>query len=250
MSSPFSNKTPESYFAGLRRKDSKNALTTCHGVTDKGRACRRALASPKNSSKFDGAVVITGNADDPAVFFCWQHKDQADAMLQGEGEGSVVSIKGRHSLEDAFRSLGLDDVDEEPEPRESPSPHRSPGLSPHIRIPEPLQTVANESEKSSPAFHEPLDVADRSNERQRNRRRRSDVREMGLRLRNLGIAELKLNVQSHEKARSRCYLVVLEMYLDLAMINILGEIVQLPNHHLKLLDQYCTPHQGRHHFVR
>jgi hypothetical protein len=139
MSTPFSNRTPESYFAGLRRKDSKNALTTCHGVTDKGRACRRALASPKNSSRFDGAVVITDNVEDPAIFFCWQHKDQADTFDKGD-EGSVVSIKGRHSLEDAFRSLGLDDVDEEPEPG-SKEPSPSPLLAP---IPEPSVTVAND----------------------------------------------------------------------------------------------------------
>jgi hypothetical protein len=128
MSSPF-GKTPESHFSGLRRKDSKNALTTCHGVTDRGRACRRALSSPKNSSKFDGAIVITGNDGDPAVFFCWQHKDQAESA--NTDDGSVVELKGRHSLEEAFRSLGLEDVDEEPE-------------SPDAGIPEPRHTVATE----------------------------------------------------------------------------------------------------------
>jgi hypothetical protein len=129
MSSPFGKKTPESYFSGLRRKDSKNALTTCHGVTSNGRACRRALSSPKNSSKFDGAVVITGNDNDPAVFFCWQHKDQADSA--NSDEGSVIQLKGRHSLEEAFRSLGLEDVDEDEEPE-----------SPPARMPDPLRTVA------------------------------------------------------------------------------------------------------------
>ena len=145
MSSPFNNRTPESYFAGLRRKDSKNALTTCHGVTDKGRACRRALASPKNSSRFDGAVVLTENVEDPAVFFCWQHKDQADTFNTGE-EGSVVSLKGRHSLEDAFRSLGLDDVDEEQEPS-SKEPSPAPLTPPHVDIPEPTRTVANDRQE-------------------------------------------------------------------------------------------------------
>lgn len=154
MSSPFNNRTPESYFAGLRRKDSKNALTTCHGVTDKGRACRRALASPKNSSRYDGAVVLTNNVEDPAVFFCWQHKDQADTLI-GEEERSVVSLKGRHSLEDAFRSLGLDDVDEEPEPS-SKEPSPAPPTPPHVNIPEPTRTVANDlSTKPSPYSYEP-----------------------------------------------------------------------------------------------
>jgi hypothetical protein len=131
MSSPFGKKTPESYFSGLRRKDSKNALTTCHGVTSNGRACRRALSSPKNSSKFDGAIVITGNDDDPAVFFCWQHKDQAESA--NTDEGSVVELKGRHSLEEAFRSLGLEDVDEDEEPE-----------SPAARLAEPSRTVATD----------------------------------------------------------------------------------------------------------
>ncbi|KAF2423341.1 DUF1766-domain-containing protein [Tothia fuscella] len=90
MSSPFGKKTPESYFSGLRRKDSKNALTTCHGVTSNGRACRRALSSPKNSSKFDGAVVITDNDSDPAVFFCWQHRDQADSARRRTSDSPRV----------------------------------------------------------------------------------------------------------------------------------------------------------------
>jgi hypothetical protein len=134
MSSPY-GKTPESYFSGLRRKDSKNALTTCHGVTSNGRACRRPLSSPKNSSKFDGAVVITGNPKDPAVFFCWQHKDQAGSAVTEDG--SVVELKGRHSLEEAFRSLGLEDVGEDEEP-ESPEERVE-----DVRFPEPTHTVAN-----------------------------------------------------------------------------------------------------------
>jgi hypothetical protein len=138
MSSP-SARTPESYFAGLRRKDSKNALTTCHGVTDRGRACRRALPSPKNSSKFDGAVVITANDQDPAVFFCHQHKAQAD--LLHAYEGSVVSIKDRHSLEEAFQTLGLEDVDEEADESPSPAARRP---RDEIGIPEPNETVARD----------------------------------------------------------------------------------------------------------
>ncbi|QDS70061.1 hypothetical protein FKW77_004305 [Venturia effusa] len=138
MPSPVT-KTPESYLVGLRRKDSKNALTTCRGVTDRGRACRRALASPKNSSRYDGAVVITDNDEDPAVFFCHQHKAQAEQLHADEG--SVVSIQGRHSLEEVFRNLGLEDVDEEVEA--SPSPPAK--LSRHdIGIPEPSQTVAHD----------------------------------------------------------------------------------------------------------
>jgi hypothetical protein len=157
MSSPY-GKTPESYFSGLRRKDSKNALTTCHGVTSNGRACRRPLSSPKNSSKFDGAVVITGNDKDPAVFFCWQHKDQAESA--NTEEGSVIELKGRHSLEEAFRSLGLEDVGEDEEP-DLPEERVE-----DVRLPEPTCTVATDygnpnhqsrthSPPSRTAFHRP-----------------------------------------------------------------------------------------------
>ncbi|TID19540.1 Metal resistance protein [Venturia nashicola] len=138
MSSPIA-KTPESYLVGLRRKDSKNALTTCRGVTDRGRACRRSLASPKNSSRYDGAVVITDNDEDPAMFFCHQHKAQAEHLHADEG--SVVSIQGRHSLEEVFRNLGLEDVDEEAEASPSP-PLRSSRND--AGIPEPSQTVAHD----------------------------------------------------------------------------------------------------------
>lgn len=138
MPSPIT-KTPESYLVGLRRKDSKNALTTCRGVTDRGRACRRALASPRNSSKYDGAVVITNNDEDPAVFFCHQHKAQAEQLHADEG--SVVSIQGRHSLEEVFRNLGLEDVDEEAEASPSPPPRGSRNA---FSIPEPSQTAAQD----------------------------------------------------------------------------------------------------------
>ncbi|KAE9976147.1 hypothetical protein BLS_002227 [Venturia inaequalis] len=138
MSSPIA-KTPESYLVGLRRKDSKNALTTCRGVTDRGRACRRALASPKNSSRYDGAVVITDNDEDPAMFFCHQHKAQAEHLHADEG--SVVSIQGRHSLEEVFRNLGLEDVDEEAEASPSPPARASRN---DIGIPEPSRTVTHD----------------------------------------------------------------------------------------------------------
>lgn len=144
MSSPFGKKAPESYFSGLRRKDSKNALTTCHGLTSNGRACRRALSSPKNSSKFDGAVVITGNDNDPAVFFCWQHKDQAESA--SANDGNVVELKGRHSLEAAFRSLGLEDVEETEEAEERAR---------DMLLPEPTRTVAIDYEKRYEKVRQP-----------------------------------------------------------------------------------------------
>ena len=134
MSSPFS-KTPESLNAGLRRKDSKNALTTCHGITDKGRACRRPIAGSKaayglSGASRSGAMVIPQTADDPAIFFCWQHKDQAELLQFGGSE--IVEVNGRTSLEEAFSRLGLEEVEEEEDEDEEdnsmePTPVPSPG---------------------------------------------------------------------------------------------------------------------------
>jgi hypothetical protein len=167
MSSPFGKKTPESHFSGLRRKDSKNALTHCHGVTSSGRACRRALASPKNSSKFDGVVVFTENDGDPAVFFCWQHQHQAEPACTDDG--SIVELKGRHSLEEAFRSLGLEDVREVDEVEDSGR---------DVRLPEPEHTVAIDfGQRKEKNGRSPVAVPEEMYRSSRSRRRSHRLRE-------------------------------------------------------------------------
>src|ERR1700712_2387471 len=124
MSSPSSfGKTPESYFAGLRRKDSKHALTTCHGITSNGRACRRAIASKgsvEDRYTIKGAIVMPNNDGDPAIFYCWQHKDQAESLRIRDVE--FIEVQERASLETVFRNLGLEEVEEEPDEAGSPSP--------------------------------------------------------------------------------------------------------------------------------
>jgi hypothetical protein len=117
MSSPL-GKTPEAAQSGLRRKDSKHALTTCHGTTSSGRACRRPLAtgdsagSPRYTIR---GTVLTPNNDDPAVFFCWQHKDQAADLASADA--AAVEVGERTSLETVFRNLGLEDIGEGEEVR-------------------------------------------------------------------------------------------------------------------------------------
>jgi len=148
MSSPL-NKTPESLNAGLRRKDSKNALTTCRGVTGGGRACRRPIAGSKaanglRGASSTGAMVIPQATGDPALFFCWQHKDQA--QLPQFGGSEVVEVDGRTSLEDAFNRLGLDEVEEEGEdsslePIPVPSPRDRAGYDAIPRLPSPERFV-------------------------------------------------------------------------------------------------------------
>ncbi|KAK3070086.1 hypothetical protein LTR53_011073 [Teratosphaeriaceae sp. CCFEE 6253] len=102
---PNFGQTPE---ALLGRNDSKNAATTCKGLTGSGRPCRRALASPKASpistrrpSGLGGVVAIVheDGRDAEADFFCWQHKDQAEERVAAEQKQNASRWKGRRSTE-------------------------------------------------------------------------------------------------------------------------------------------------------
>ena len=148
--------TPESLFQGLRRSDSKNPLTTCHGITSSGRPCRRALADAVNklnaaSNGFDDeessvVAVLEENeiGSEITAFFCWQHKDQAEQYHVGRAK--VMELKTRGSLEDMLSNMGLKDVDEvrsamstRSKPRQRKERRQSKGLQ------EPLMTVADEA---------------------------------------------------------------------------------------------------------
>lgn len=179
MSSPLI-KTPESLNAGLRRKDSKNALTTCHGVTDRGRACRRPIAGSKaaygqSGVSTTGAIVIPHGVEDPAVFFCWQHKDQAE-LLNFTGS-EVVEVNGRTSLEDAFSKLGLEEVDEEEEESEEPTPVPSPreraSYDASPRLPSPERFVGTSVEPVVKEQERPVHRRRHSSDYDRYRRRDS-----------------------------------------------------------------------------
>ncbi|KAK5712307.1 hypothetical protein LTR15_011885 [Elasticomyces elasticus] len=115
--------TPE---ALLGRNDSRNAASTCRGLTSSGRACRRALAAPKSStigrrkpSGLGGVVAIVheDGVEEEASFYCWQHKDQAEARAGAEQNGrrstELFPLKERSSIDTMVQRLGLESVEEE-----------------------------------------------------------------------------------------------------------------------------------------
>lgn len=119
---PFIPNTPESL---LPRTDSKNPATTCKGITESGRPCRRSLAtSPKlsplprvNRRTKDGVLaVLPGDSEHEgaAAFFCWQHKDQAATLqsgAQGNGNGTTLfPLTERTSIDTLVDRLGVLDI--------------------------------------------------------------------------------------------------------------------------------------------
>ncbi|KAI4235332.1 MAG: hypothetical protein LQ352_008102, partial [Teloschistes flavicans] len=110
---PFIPHTPE---AVLARSDSKDAATTCKGITDSGRPCRRNLASRKVA---DGVVAVVANqntdGDGAAAFFCWQHKDQASRLVsqnKPDRAANVYSLKPRTSTDTLIERLGILNTEE------------------------------------------------------------------------------------------------------------------------------------------
>ncbi|KAL8764454.1 MAG: hypothetical protein Q9194_007078 [Teloschistes cf. exilis] len=110
---PFIPHTPE---AILARSDSKDAATTCKGITDSGRPCRRGLAGRKMT---DGVVAIVANqntdGDGAAAFFCWQHKDQAGRLAPQTGPdqaANVYYLKTRTSTDTLIERLGILNIEE------------------------------------------------------------------------------------------------------------------------------------------
>ncbi|KAI2643642.1 meiotically up-regulated gene 113-domain-containing protein [Xylaria nigripes] len=78
---PFIPNTPESRLA---RTDSKNAATTCRGITSGGRPCRRPLNAADGSSPAAQSRLDRLRVDDPSNsdLYCWQHKDQATSAAR------------------------------------------------------------------------------------------------------------------------------------------------------------------------
>ena len=132
---PFIQHTPESL---IRRADSKNPATTCKGITTSGIHCRRSLAPARNflhlghrtRDSQDGVLALLQPAGDQedegaAVFFCWQHKDQATNLINTvdglRRQGSIVHLNKRTSIDTLAERLGIIDLDShsrEPKRRE------------------------------------------------------------------------------------------------------------------------------------
>ncbi|KAK0944051.1 hypothetical protein LTR29_004391 [Friedmanniomyces endolithicus] len=140
---PHLGQTPESL---LGRNDSKNASTTCKGLTSSGRACRRALATPKSSPvarrKDSGIGGVVAVVLEDVELYCWQHRDQTETMEGAErggydgGGGERVRVgskdfarwRKRSSIDTMVQRLGLDAVPEERKVRYDRNTVRNPKL--------------------------------------------------------------------------------------------------------------------------
>lgn len=95
---PYIPNTPESRF---QRTDSKNPATTCQGLTNDGRRCRRPVSKlPQLSSPLNSAQVSI----DEGSGYCWQHRDQANPQPQ------APSVLHRTSLDTLVSRLGILDI--------------------------------------------------------------------------------------------------------------------------------------------
>lgn len=113
---PFIPHTPESL---IRRADSKNPATTCKGITQSGRPCRRDLAAPPQSSPGlnhnDGVIAYLSPGDSEhngaAAYFCWQHKDQADSLVMRHHSRmiNILPLRARTSIDTLVDRLGVID---------------------------------------------------------------------------------------------------------------------------------------------
>jgi len=116
---PFIPHTPESL---LPRSDSKNPATTCKGITSSGRPCRRALATsprrfPSHSTRDGVLAVLPSDLDHEgaAAFFCFQHKDQAVSLTNGNGGGGATlhTLNERTSIDTLVDRLGFVDIQDD-----------------------------------------------------------------------------------------------------------------------------------------
>jgi hypothetical protein len=117
--SPFAGRTPE---ALVGRNDSKNPSTTCRGITNSGRPCRRALASPKTRKSGVVAIVEDDDGDvEEASYYCHDHKAQAvnagpnsDAQATGGAKKTeLFPLKERNSVDTLVQRLGVEGVGSE-----------------------------------------------------------------------------------------------------------------------------------------
>ncbi|KAL8854148.1 MAG: hypothetical protein Q9221_001070 [Calogaya cf. arnoldii] len=107
---PFIPHTPESLIA---RSDSKNAETTCKGITLSGRPCRRDLKTQESDS---GVLAVVPNHNDAnqgaAAYFCYRHKNQAANLIQptpGAKAATLYPLNKRSSTDTLMERLGVVD---------------------------------------------------------------------------------------------------------------------------------------------
>lgn len=116
----YSGISPESL---LGRSDSKNPTTTCRGLNQNGRPCRRDIKittapsrarSNSNRSKGDsGDLLAVLSSGDATVFFCWQHKDQAgNFTARLRHQAKTLSLAQKSSIDTLVERLGIMDLGE------------------------------------------------------------------------------------------------------------------------------------------
>src|SRR6267378_7220932 len=108
---PYIANSPESV---LPRSDSRNPATTCKGITNNGRPCRRQLASSVRSSSSKRGMSYLSETDS----YCWQHKDQAHETPRKAGgiiEQEVLQHSRKSSIDTLIERLGGLDVNQEEE---------------------------------------------------------------------------------------------------------------------------------------
>ncbi|KAK8221459.1 meiotically up-regulated gene 113-domain-containing protein [Phyllosticta capitalensis] len=107
--------------ARLGRNDSKNPATTCKGVTSAGKPCRRDISANKPSKNGVLAVSQIDDVEAAAAFYCWQHKDQAERLVQqnssapnkpARADTHIVPLKQRSSIDTLVGRLGILDVED------------------------------------------------------------------------------------------------------------------------------------------
>ena len=116
----FAPHTPE---ALLPRSDSKNPATTCKGITTNGRTCRRSLGYSPSSSpgssplRYRGVLAVHQDGQDdenPAAFYCWQHKDQAERVAMVEqNHTELFPVQERSSIDTLVDRVGVMNLTED-----------------------------------------------------------------------------------------------------------------------------------------
>jgi hypothetical protein len=104
----FAGRTPE---ALVGRNDSKNPSTTCRGITNSGRPCRRAIASRKS-----GVVAVVQDDDgdvEEASYYCHDHKAQAVNAGLGRKKTELFPLQERNSVDTLVQRLGVEGVGSE-----------------------------------------------------------------------------------------------------------------------------------------
>ncbi|KAF2086869.1 DUF1766-domain-containing protein, partial [Saccharata proteae CBS 121410] len=106
----------------VKRNDSKNPATTCKGVTNSGRPCRRDIAAARASKAGVLAVAAVDDGEGAAAFFCWQHKDQAEQLKQAQpalnsggrqDETRIYPLQQKSSIDTLMGRLGVLDEEED-----------------------------------------------------------------------------------------------------------------------------------------